>query len=137
QLLLTTEMGGTTVIMPAFEVQSFLRATVDERIDMLTSVPAIYWLAMNQANFADFDVSGVRWVIYGGAPTPPDVVTRLRDAFPRARLGNGFGLTETSSVATFLPHEYCETHAATVGLAAPVIELDLIDTDSYGVGELL
>jgi acyl-CoA synthetase (AMP-forming)/AMP-acid ligase II len=137
QLLVTTEMGGTTVILPAFEVQAFLRAIEDERIDNLVSVPAIYWLAMNQPNFADIDVTNVQAVMYGGAPTPPDVVARLRAAFPNARLGNGFGLTETSSVATFLPHEYCETHAYSVGLAAPVVELDLTDVDTDGVGELL
>jgi acyl-CoA synthetase (AMP-forming)/AMP-acid ligase II len=137
QLLATTEMGGTTVIMPAFEVQAFLRAIAEERIDLLVSVPAVFWLAMNQPNFAEFDVSKVRALMYGGAPTPPDVVAQLRIAFPNARLGNGFGLTETSSVATFLPHEYCETQAQTVGLAAPVVELDLIDVDDEGVGELL
>jgi acyl-CoA synthetase (AMP-forming)/AMP-acid ligase II len=137
QLLVTTEMGGTTVIMPAFEVQAFLRAIGEEQIDLLVSVPAIYWLAMNQPNFAEIDVTNIRAVMYGGAPTPPDVVAQLRLAFPNARLGNGFGLTETSSVATFLPHEYSETHAHTVGLAAPVVELDLIDVDDDGVGELL
>jgi long-chain acyl-CoA synthetase len=136
QLLLTTQLAGATVIMPAFEVQAFLRTVVDERIDVLTSVPAIYWLAMSQPNFADFDVSGVRWVSYGGAPTPPDVVSRIKASFPNARLGNGFGLTETSSVSTFLPDEYCESHPESVGLAAPVIELDLADV-SGDVGELL
>jgi acyl-CoA synthetase (AMP-forming)/AMP-acid ligase II len=137
QLLLTTEMGGTTVILPTFDVQTFLRAIGDECIDTLVSVPAIFWLAMNQPNFADVDVSNVQAVMYGGAPTPPDAVARLRAAFPNARLGNSFGLTETSSVATYLPHEYSETHADTVGLAAPVVELNLIDVDADAVGELL
>jgi long-chain acyl-CoA synthetase len=137
QLLITHMMGGTVVIMPAFEVQLFLQAVVDERINVLTSVPAIYWLAMNQPNFESFDVSHVRWVAYGGAPTPPDVVARIGKAFPNARLGNGFGLTETSSVSTFLPHEWCEERPETVGFAAPVVEVDLADVDNAGVGELL
>jgi long-chain acyl-CoA synthetase len=137
QLLITHMLGGTVVIMPAFEVQAFLQAVVDERIDVLTSVPAIYWLAMNQPNFDSFDVSHVRWLAYGGAPTPPDVVARIGKAFPQARLGNGFGLTETSSVSTFLPHEWCEERPETVGFAAPVVEVDLADVDSAGVGELL
>lgn len=137
QLLVTTQLGGCTVIMPTFEVQLFLRTIAEERIDVLTSVPAIYWLAMNQANFADFDVSSVRWLAYGGAPTPPEVIARLRGSFPNARLGNGFGLTETSSVSTFLPHEYCDRRPETVGFAAPVVELDLIDVDREGVGELI
>jgi long-chain acyl-CoA synthetase len=138
QLLITVQMGGTTVIMPAFEVQQFLHAVEDERINVLTSVPAIFWLAMNQPNFADFDVSNVRWVSYGGAPTPPDVIAKLLESFPNARLGNGFGLTETSSVSTFLPHEYCQDRPETVGFAAPVVELDLAEVDSTSdVGELL
>ena len=138
QLIITIQMGGTTVIMPAFEVQQFLHAIVDERINVLTSVPAIYWLAMNQPNFADFDVSAVRWLAYGGAPTAPDVIERLLTSFPNARLGNGFGLTETSSVSTFLPHEYCRERPETVGFAAPVVELDLVDVnEASNVGELL
>ena len=115
--------------MPAFDVQAFLQATVDERINILTSVPAIFWLAMSQPNFAEFDVSNVRWVTYGGAPTAPDVIARLRASFPNARLGNGFGLTETSSVSTFLPDEYAEVRPETVGFTAPPVEVDLLDAD--------
>jgi acyl-CoA synthetase (AMP-forming)/AMP-acid ligase II len=138
QLIVTTQLGGTTVIMPAFEVQAFLRATVEEQINILTSVPAIFWLAMSQPNFAEFDVSNVRYVTYGGAPTAPDVVARLRASFPNARLGNGFGLTETSSVSTFLPDEYAEVRPETVGFTAPPVEVDLDDVDeTSGVGELL
>jgi long-chain acyl-CoA synthetase len=130
-------LGGTTVIMPAFEVQKFLHAIEDERIDVLTSVPAIFWLATNQPNFSEIDVSGVHWVSYGGAPCAVEVIKRMRTSFPNARLGNGFGLTETSSVSTFLTDEYCESRPETVGFAAPVVELDLEDADEQGVGELL
>ncbi len=137
QLLPSCESGGATVIMRAFEVQAFLRAIVAERISSVTSVPAIFWLAINQPNFADFDVSGVRWAMYGGAPIAPDLVGRIVQAFPNARVGNGFGLTETSSVATFLPHEYAGIRPDSVGFAAPVVDLDLLEADSGGVGELL
>ncbi len=138
QLLVTTQLGGTTVIMPAFEVQAFLSATVEENINILTSVPAIFWLAMSQPNFSAFDVSNVRYVTYGGAPTAPDVVARLRASFPNARLGNGFGLTETSSVSTFLPDAYAELRPETVGFTAPPVEVDLVEVDpTSGVGELL
>jgi len=138
QLLTTCAAFGTTVIMPAFDVQTFLRLIGDERITSLVSVPAIYWLALNQPNFREIDVTGVRWVSYGGAPTPPDLVARILEAFPHARVGNGFGLTETCSVATFLPHEYSTKRPETVGFAAPVVDLKL-DESHYepGVGELL
>ncbi|WP_269189744.1 hypothetical protein [Haloechinothrix halophila] len=35
-------IGGTTVILPTFDVQTFLRAIDDEPIVILPSVPAIY-----------------------------------------------------------------------------------------------
>src|SRR5262249_28865400 len=71
QFLPTCQGGGATVIMPVFEVQAFLRAIVEERTNMLASVPAIYWLAINQPNFRTYDVSGVSWLAYGGAPIAP------------------------------------------------------------------
>ena len=138
QLLPTCEAGDTLVIMPAFEVQAFLSAIAKERINLLTSVPAIYWLAINQPNFKDLDTTGIRWVSYGGAPIAPELVGRIMEAFPNARVGNGFGLTETSSVATFLPHEFAQAHPESVGFAAPVVDVDLFEVDlETGVGELL
>ena len=137
QLLTSCEGGGTTVIMRNFDIQAFLRAINEERIDSLTSVPAIHWLAISQPNFREIDTRNVRWVMYGGAPIAPDLVGRLIKAYPSARVGNGFGLTETSSVATFLPHEFARVRPDSVGFAAPVVDLDLFEPDSGGVGELL
>jgi acyl-CoA synthetase (AMP-forming)/AMP-acid ligase II len=137
QLLVACELGGATVIMPGFEVGAFLDAIAAERIDMLTTVPAIYWLAISRPEFAGTDVSSVRWASYGGAPIAPDLVRRIMEAFPNARVGNGFGLTECSSIATFLPHEYAESRPETVGFAAPVVDLEIASPDAEGAGELL
>jgi acyl-CoA synthetase (AMP-forming)/AMP-acid ligase II len=137
-LLPSCENGDALVIMPAFEVQAFLGAIRDERLNLLTSVPAVYWLAINQPNFKEIDVANIRWVTYGGAPIAPELVARIMESFPNARVGNGFGLTETCSVATFLPHEYAHSRPESVGFAAPVIDLDLFEPDPVtGAGELL
>ncbi|MGA3185763.1 MAG: AMP-binding protein [Bryobacteraceae bacterium] len=136
QLLPNCWSGGATVIMPAFNVQAFLNLITEERINSLTSVPAVYWIAIQQPNFREIDTTGVRWLSYGGAPTPPDLVARILESFPNARVGNGFGLTETCSVATFLPHEFARLRPETVGFAAPVVDLKLGDV-SGDVGELL
>ncbi len=137
QLLVQIGLGGTTVVLPAFEVGAFLATVQDERINKLTSVPAIYALALARPDFADHDLSAVNQIAYGGAPIAPALVRRIQDAFPGARVGNGFGLTETSSIATFLPHEWAAEHADSVGFAAPVVDLALADVDTAGVGELL
>ncbi|HKD45935.1 MAG TPA: AMP-binding protein [Candidatus Angelobacter sp.] len=138
QFLVALEGGSATVIMPAFNVQSFLKLIGAERINTLTSVPAVYWLALNQPNFREVNTSAISRVSYGGAPIAPDLVGRIIEAFPNARVGNGFGLTECSSVATFLPHEYARSRPETVGFAAPVVDLKLEGVlPGSDVGELL
>jgi long-chain acyl-CoA synthetase len=88
--------------------------------------------------FAQLDVSRVRWISYGGAPIAESLVEAIQKAFPQARVGNGFGLTETSSLSTFLPHEEAAAHADSVGFAMPVVDLAIDEPDpDTGVGELL
>ena len=102
--------GGTAVIAPAFEAGAWLRAIRDERIDVLNGVPAMYWQALRHPEFPGLDVSGVRLLSYGAAPTPPAQVRRLLEAFPAARMAPGYGLTEAPSV-TCLAHEDAVDHA--------------------------
>jgi len=138
QFLVACEGGSATVIMPSFNVQGFLKLIEAERINTLTSVPAVYWLAINQSNFREINTAAIIRVGYGGAPIAPELVRRIIEAFPNARVGNGFGLTECSSVATYLPHEYARSRPETVGFAAPVVDLKLDDVLSGSdVGELL
>ena len=138
QLLPTLSDFGTTVVMPVFDVQRFLRAIVEDRISVVTTVPAIFWYALTQPNVHDFDLSRVELATYGGAPIAPSLVGEIKKAFGNARVGNGFGLTETSSVSTFLPHEYADTRADSVGFAVPTVDLDVLEPDpATGVGELL
>jgi long-chain acyl-CoA synthetase len=105
---------------------------------MLTSVPAIYHALTRHPAFASTDLSSVRYVSYGGAPIAASSVHKIMEAFPDARVGNGFGLTETSSITSFLPHEEATEHADSVGFAAPVVDIAIDEPDSEtGVGELL
>ncbi|SHN47306.1 class I adenylate-forming enzyme family protein [Cryptosporangium aurantiacum] len=138
QLLPACEVGGTTVVLPRFDVARFLRTVEDERITALMSVPSVYQLALAARAIDRTDTSAVRSITYGGAPMPPDVVTGLRTAFPKARLGSGYGLTETASFTAYLPHEQVLTAAAdVVGFPVPVVDLALSDPAPDGVGELL
>jgi acyl-CoA synthetase (AMP-forming)/AMP-acid ligase II len=101
-------------------------------------VPAIYHALTRHPAFADADLSSVKYLSYGGAPIAASAVHKIIEAFPEARVGNGFGLTETSSLASYLPHEEATDHADSVGFAMPVCDLAIDDPDpDTGVGELL
>jgi acyl-CoA synthetase (AMP-forming)/AMP-acid ligase II len=143
QLIPMLEAGGRVEILSGpLDFDGFFEAVGSHGVNQLVSVPAIYHALMRHPQFAALDVSGVRWVSYGGAPIAESLVAQIKDAFPNARVGNGFGLTETSSLTSFLPHEEAAEHADSVGFAMPVVDLAIDEPDGgWGsrppVGELL
>jgi long-chain acyl-CoA synthetase len=139
QLLVCNELGARVFVLTnALDLEGFLQTVRQEGVQMLTSVPAIYHALTRHPLFQETDLSHVRWVSYGGAPIAASAVHKIMEAFPEARVGNGFGLTETSSLTSFLPHEEAVDHADSVGFAMPVVDLALHEPDDEtGVGELM
>ena len=139
QLIPVLELGGRVEILSGpLDLDGFFKAVGENGVNQLVSVPAIYHAVLRHPRFADLDVSRVRWISYGGAPIAETLVHEIMEAFPSARVGNGFGLTETSSLTSFLPHEEAAAHADSVGFAMPVVDLAVDGPDpDTGVGELL
>ena len=139
QLIPLLELGGRVEILSGpLDFDGFFKAVGEHGVNQIVSVPAIYHAVLRHPAFAELDVSRVRWISYGGAPIAESLVEQIKAAFPGARVGNGFGLTETSSLSTFLPHEEAAEHADSVGFAMPVVDLALDEPDPVtGVGELL
>lgn len=136
QLLTTVRQRGTVVVMTHFEVATFLRLLVEHRVQSLLGVPAILRALLDDSRFPGADTTSVRNVLYGAAPVPPDLVLDLLQAFPTARLGNGYGMTESGNV-TYLPHRDAAGFPASVGFPSPGTEVRLDRVDDKGVGELL
>jgi acyl-CoA synthetase (AMP-forming)/AMP-acid ligase II len=139
QLLPALEWGARVEILSGpLDFDGFFEAVGEHGVNQLVSVPAIYHAVMRHPRFSELDVSNVSWVSYGGAPIAESLVHAIQEAFPNARVGNGFGLTETSSLTSFLPHEEAAQHADSVGFAMPVDDLAIDEPDAEtGVGELL
>jgi len=127
QLLIGIYIGGACVIMKAYKTDDAMALIERERIDMMIGVPTIYWLILVSPNFKKFNLSSLKFMIYGGAPAPPELLRQLKETFPRARLGNGFGMTETSSVVSFLSDEYTLIKPDSVGPAVPVADIRVVD----------
>jgi acyl-CoA synthetase (AMP-forming)/AMP-acid ligase II len=140
QLLVATRLGGAAVIMPALNLDELIGALSAERISVLVTVPAVYSLLLRHKEFGTADVSGVRWVGYGGAPIAPSLVRSVKSAFPHATVFNGYGMTETASLMTALPDEEAIEHADSVGYAVPSVDLGVIalgDGDGDGDGDVV
>jgi acyl-CoA synthetase (AMP-forming)/AMP-acid ligase II len=138
QLLTAAYVGGTSVIMPALDLAGLIATLPSERISSLVTVPAVYALLLRHNDFSNADVSGVRWVGYGGAPIAPSLVKAVKSAFPYATVFNGYGMTETASLMTVLPDREAIDHADSVGYAVPSVDLGVVAYgDDPAVGELV
>tara|TARA_R110002096_G_scaffold332239_1_gene526261 strand:- start:8604 stop:10358 length:1755 start_codon:yes stop_codon:yes gene_type:complete len=134
--------GGKIVMMYKWDPEEALRLIEKEKIAAFGGVPAMVWQVLESSNFDQFDLSSVESVSYGGAPSAPELVARIKQAFPKVSPGNGYGLTETSSVTTQNSAEDYQNRPSSAGPAVPVCDLKVVDTDNkevpHGeVGELL
>jgi acyl-CoA synthetase (AMP-forming)/AMP-acid ligase II len=140
QMLPALRLRGAVVIDAGFDGARMIETLERERITACTAVPAIYYYILQHPQFSPAKVAGVRWASYGGAPIAPELVHQIGERFAGARLANGFGLTECTSIATLLPHEWAADHADSVGFAAPHADVT-IDPAGFGaqrgMGEIL
>ena len=139
QLILKLELGGRVELLSnPLDFDGYFRAVRAHGVSQIVAVPAIYHAMLRHPQFAELDVSGVGWAGLGGAPIAETLLREIEHAFPNARVANGFGLTETSALASFLPHEEAAAHGDSVGFAVPVVDLAIEEADpESGVGELL
>ena len=84
------------------------------------------------------DLSTVTNIGYGGAPAPPDLLRRIKEAMPAVGASNGWGITETSAgIATNSRMDYAEKPDS-VGPASPVCDVKVVNEagEQLAPGEL-
>jgi len=129
-LLPNVVAGGKLVMMHHFEPRRALELIERERITSIGGVPTIAWQILNFEDFERYDTSSVTSISYGGAPAPPELVRRLREAFPLGMPSNGYGLTETSALATMNSGQDYVDKPTSVGLPTPVMDLKVVGKDA-------
>jgi long-chain acyl-CoA synthetase len=124
--------GGKIVMMHHFEPERALELIEREKIGTFGGVPAMVMQVLDSPNFSKFDTSSIRGVSYGGAPAPPDLVRRIREAWPIGQPSNGYGLTETSSVTSMNSGGDYMAKPESVGPPVPVCDVAVVPEDFAG-----
>ena len=135
QLTAMLYAGGTSVVRPAFKADDFMEWIERERVTLAIGVATMFWLMLHSPNFARYDLSTVRAIIYGGSPAPVELLEQLSQTFPEVQLGNVWGLTECTSMVTLLPGSESLRIPASVGLPAPVLQVRVVDDAGQEVPE--
>jgi long-chain acyl-CoA synthetase len=125
--------AGTRLVIAAgrFDPEQIMATIERERITVWTAVPTMIWRVVDHPRRHDFDLSSVQTVAYGGSPSGSELRRRVHETFPFVRsIGNAYGLTETSSVATICAGEEAADHPTSVGRPLPVVEIRIVDPDT-------
>ncbi len=94
--------GGSSVFVPLFEPEQVMQAIEDYCVDWTMMVPTMIALMMNHPEFHPERLDSLRDLVYGASPMPASLIDRVIAAFPHLSLWQGYGMTECSSVLTFL-----------------------------------
>ncbi len=94
----TIAAGGTFTLLPRFSPEEALAIIARDRVTLFAGVPTMYFALLNHPGGGDF--SSVKYCLTGGAAMPVEVMREFEAKHP-VQILEGFGLSETSPVASF------------------------------------
>ena len=133
--------GGKIVLMRRWDAETGMQLIERVRCTSAGGVPAIAWQIIEHPARANYDLSSLESVSYGGAPAASELVRRIKAVFPKSAPGLGWGMTETSATFTGHSGEDYEFRPESSGPALPVCDMKIADDRGIGlpigeVGEL-
>ena len=130
-----TFMGVRHVMVRRFDPVEVLRLIERERVTSMSLVPTMANMILNCPDLGRFDISSLQAIMPGGAASSPELVDRLERAL-HCHVEAGYGLTETSPVATAARKKSTVTYAdesdrlrrmAMTGWPMPGCEIRVVD----------
>jgi acyl-CoA synthetase (AMP-forming)/AMP-acid ligase II len=89
---LGTFRGDEIIVLPRFELKSFLAAVARFKIEQISVVPPILiQLLSKQDECRRYDLSSIRFVYTGAAPLGRETTDDLLKMYPKWHIGQGYG----------------------------------------------
>ncbi len=130
----TAFYGNKMVLMRKWDAEKAMELIQREKVTSAGGVPTIAWQLIEHPARANYDLSSLETVSYGGAPSAPELVRRIVEVFPQAKPGNGWGMTETSASFCGNFGEDYINRPDSCGPASPVCAVKIMSVD--GIREL-
>jgi len=130
-LIMPLRLAMTSIALPRFDTDRFAALIEERRPTWLLMVPAQILLLLESGALAGRDTGSVRMVMFGSAPTPPHSLPALAEAFPRAALVNGYGLTEGGGSTCTMPPGELLRRPGSVGKPVAGASVRILDDDGH------
>ncbi|KIY44782.1 acetyl-CoA synthetase-like protein [Fistulina hepatica ATCC 64428] len=130
------------VMVPKFKFDEMLEDITKYRITHLHIVPPQAVLLLKHPLTKKYDLSHIRFIMSGAAPLTGEVTQQLAKMLPNADIGQGYGMTETSTVVTVYPISQKTGKPGSAGQLLPgcvarVVKEDGSLADVGEIGELV
>jgi len=104
QTLIAHYIGAKSVLNKKLDLHHVMGLFQKEKITHINLVPVILNWIVSDPDFDQFDFSSLRYITYGGSPIPMPVLEKCLTRLT-PRFSQGFGLTESTLLATVLGAE--------------------------------
>ncbi len=122
--------GAKLAMMRKWEPELAMQIIERERLTSAGGVPTIAWQLIEHPAREKYDLSSLESVAYGGAPSAPELVRKIKEVWPKSQAGNGWGMTETCATATSNGAEDYENRPDSCGPAVPVTDLKIMTVEA-------
>ena len=124
--------GHTTIFMRKWDAIRAMEIIERERVNVTGGVPTIAWQLIEHPDRANYDLSSIEAIAYGGAPSAPELVRRIYEEFG-ALPGNGWGMTETTATVTSHSSEDYLNRPTSAGPPVATADLEIRAEDGVTV----
>ncbi|CAK8574539.1 unnamed protein product [Lathyrus sativus] len=132
-LLCGLRAKASILLMPKFDIHAFLELVHKYRVTIAPVVPPIVLAISKSPELDSYDLSSIRVLKSGGAPLGKELEDSVRAKFPKAKLGQGYGMTEAGPVLTMclsFAKEPIDVKPGACGTVVRNAEMKIVDPEN-------
>jgi acyl-CoA synthetase (AMP-forming)/AMP-acid ligase II len=129
--------GAQIVVMPRFDLESFLKLMQDYGVTLAHVVPPIMLALAQHPSVDNYDLSKLRTLFSGAAPLSEKLARACSERL-NCSIRQGYGLTETSPAIHLTPSSPDWSKYGSIGQCVPNTECKIVDVEtgaSVGYGQ--
>ncbi|CAG5185847.1 uncharacterized protein ALTATR162_LOCUS11418 [Alternaria atra] len=129
----TLHRGIELVVMPAFDMETFLRTIQEHKITFIYVAPPVIVRLSRDKMVDKYDLSSIKMITSGAAPLTKELVDAVHRRL-KLKINQAYGLSETSPMTHTQPWDEWYSSVGSVGKMFPNMQAKYISADGKELG---